>query len=75
MSGLFTVVAIDGDFTDFMSDMTMPYLRYSSLDWSEALQLCELSFHQGFQCVVIKQDDGEEVGGTGDGKKESGGKM
>ena len=60
MSGLFTVVAIDGDFTEFMSDMMMPYLRYNSLDRAEALHLCELSLNQGFQCVVIKQDDSEE---------------
>jgi len=64
MRGLFAVVAIDGEFTEFMADVTMPYLRFDALPWHEAIHLCELSFAQGFQCVLIKQDDGEDT--TGD---------
>ena len=61
MNGLFAVVAIDGDFTEFMADVTMPYLRFDALPWRDAIHLCELSFAQGFQCVIIRQSDDEEA--------------
>ena len=72
MIGLFSVVAIDGEFTDFLNDLSMPYLRYDSLTWKDAVQLCELSFAQGFQCVIWKLDDGNDTstsGGADDGEK------
>ncbi len=60
---LYTVRAIDGDFRDFVVDMTIESLRYDGLKWEEAVELCRLSFRQGFQCVIWREDGGEDAGG------------
>ena len=70
---LYTVRAIDGDFRDFVDDVTIETLKYDNLTWPEAVSLCRLSFAQGFQCIIW--ETAEDTGGADDGKKESGGKM
>ena len=59
MSGVFSLVVIDGDLTDFLNVET-PYIRYNALDWQEVTALCASAFKQGFQCAIVKQGDGGE---------------
>lgn len=68
----YELVIVDGDFRDFIYDLGQPYLHYSELTWTNAVELCRLSFEQGFQCIIWRpdqagegcEDDGEEEGGT-----------
>ena len=55
MDGLFTVIAVNGNAADILEPFT-DYLRYDGLSWSESVELCRLSFMQGFQCVIWKQE-------------------
>lgn len=57
MDGLFTVVVIDGE----ASEMCEPYtnlLRYDGLTWADSVELVRLSFAQGFQAVIWRQEGG-----------------
>ena len=56
MDGLFTVIAVNGNAADILEPFT-DSLRYDGLSWSERVELCRLSFMQGFQCVIWKQED------------------
>ena len=55
MDGLFTVIADNGNAADILEPFT-DSLRYDCLSWSESVELCRLSFMQGFQCVIWKQE-------------------
>ena len=72
---LYTVRPIDGDVFDFVEDMTTESLKYEGLKWSEAVELCRLSFMQGFRCVIWQTESGEDAGGADNAKKESGGEV
>ena len=62
MSGLFSVVAINGDWTQFLDNPALEYLRFDGLPWTRAVELLEICFEQGFSCVVMQL---EEVDGNG----------
>ncbi len=56
----FSVIPIDGQAVDLCTPYTES-LRYDGLTWSEAVELCRLSFMQGFQVVIWMVDEcGEE---------------
>ena len=59
MEGKFTVIAVDGDAAGILEPFT-DSLRYDGLSWSESVELCRLSFMQGFQCVIWKQEQGAD---------------
>ena len=75
MSELFSVLAIDGGVMEWAEDATTPYLRYDGLTWTEAVELCRISFKNGFRCVIWLADGGENTGGADDAEKESGREM
>ena len=56
MDGLFTVIAVNGNAADILEPFT-DSLRYDGHSWSESVELCRLSFMQGYQCVIWKQED------------------
>ena len=66
----FELIIIDGAFQDFVYDLGQPYLRFSDLTWTNAVDLCRLSFDQGFQCIIWRpvreerEADGEAKGST-----------
>ena len=60
-NSLFTVVAIDGQFTHAL-DPGVNMLFYGGLTWAEATELCRLSFNQGFDCVIWRIAEDEETG-------------
>ena len=66
---LYTVIPINGNFLDAI-DPSTELLRFDGLFWDEAVELCRLSFLQGFECVIWRQADTEEEdsteGGTGE---------
>lgn len=53
MEGLFTVIPVDGDATN-LSDHDTLCLLYKNLSWQEAVELCRLSFAQGYECIIWK---------------------
>lgn len=57
MTESYTVFVIEGDFRHFM-DSDCGYLKYEGLSWDEAVALCRISFRQGYQCVLIRQNQG-----------------
>lgn len=61
----YTVMPIDGSFLDVLGSGT-DSLRYDGLSWDEAVELCRLSFLQGFEVVIwrITTDGGTEECGT-----------
>ncbi len=59
MDERFDVIALDGDIFDFVEDPTTPYLKYQHLTWEEAVELCRLSFRQGFRCILWQTGDME----------------
>lgn len=72
---LYTVLPINGSFLDILDPGT-EFLRYDCLTWEEAVELCRISFLQGYQLVIWQQADTEEEdsteGGTGEcGKKQT----
>ena len=68
---LYTVRAIDGDIFEFVEDVTTESLRYERLKWSEAVELCRLSFMQGFRCVIWQTESGEDAAGGADNVEKS----
>ena len=74
MNDAYTVLAIDGSLTEWVEDITTPSLKYFDLSWDEAVELCRLSFRNGFRCVIWQQDDGV-AGGTDHATTESGAKL
>ena len=65
MEGKFTVIPIDGNAADVCDPYT-DSLRYDGLTWAEAVELCRLSFTQGFQVIVWKIDAAEDGGVHGE---------
>ena len=59
MDGLFTVIPVDGEAVN-VGDLETESLRYDGLTWDEAVELCRLSFLQGFECIIWKIEAGEE---------------
>lgn len=57
MDGFFTVIPVDGAAISAAEPMTQS-LRYDGLTWTEAVELCRLSFAQGFECIIWKQEGG-----------------
>lgn len=55
---LYTVLAVNGDFADAIIPET-DSLRYDGLSWDEAVELCRLSFMQGYECVIWRMEMGE----------------
>ena len=53
MEGLFTVIPVDGEAVN-VGDFETESLRYDGLTWDEAVELCRLSFLQGFEVIVWK---------------------
>ena len=53
---LFNVLVVSGSFLD-VSNVETDALRYEGLSFGEAVELCRLSFSQGFQCVIWRVDD------------------
>ena len=69
----FSLYIIDGDWTQWREDLLgVQSLKYKNVSWAEATKLAELSFKEGYKLVIWQMDDGEEVGGAGDGATESG---
>lgn len=61
----FTVIVVDGAAID-AADACTDSIKYSDLTWEDSVELARLSFMQGFEIIVWKQDDegGGEVVGT-----------
>ncbi len=74
MNERYDVLAIDGDVFEFVEDDSTPYLKYKHLTWEEAVELCRLSFRQGFHCVLW-HSSAEEVGGASDGETQGRGEL
>ena len=54
----YTVLPINGSFLDVL-DRGTDSLRYDDLTWSEAVELCRLSFMQGYECVIWRMSPTE----------------
>lgn len=65
MDGLFTVIPVNGA-AICAADIDTDSLRYDGLTWTEAVELCRLSFLQGFECIIFKTQTNEAEGGGGD---------
>ena len=59
----YTVIPIRGSFLDVL-DGDADSLRYDFLSWNEAVELCRLSFLQGYECVIWQQQEAEEQAGV-----------
>ena len=59
MDGKFTVIAVNGEVVDLAEPLT-DSLRFDNLSWSESVELCRLSFMQGYQCVIWMMEDGDD---------------
>ncbi len=57
----YTVLPINGSFLDVLDPGTES-LRYDDLTWDEAVELCRLSFLQGFECVIWRTTENGEAG-------------
>ena len=52
---MYSVTVINGDYLDAGSVET-DALSYNGLTFEEAVELCRLSFSQGYQCVLWRVD-------------------
>lgn len=69
MDGLFTVIVVDGDyFNAFEICSQTDSVRFDGLTWEDSMELARLSFMQGFEIVIWRQDEGE--GGTNAGSEQ-----
>ena len=64
----YSLYIINGDVFSWADDPYIPALMYRDLSWDKACELVQLSFHEGYECVLWQQNAGE-AGGTDDGKK------
>ena len=55
---MYSVTVINGNYLD-AADIETETLHYDGLSFDEAVELCRLSFSQGFQCVIWRVDDKE----------------
>lgn len=62
----YTVLPINGSFLDVLDPGTES-LRYDGLSWEEAVELCRISFNQGYECVIWRMNT---EGGEGECGKE-----
>ena len=58
MEERFNLLIIDGDVSEFM-EPTTPYLRFCNLSWEKAVEMCRLSFDEGYECVLWRIDGAE----------------
>ena len=57
----YRVLVFEGDI-DALTDVYSPALSFDGISWDEAVQLCRLSFTQGYGAVIWQH---EEVGADG----------
>jgi hypothetical protein len=69
MDELFSLFIIDGDPVQWADDPTVPYLKYQGLTWSKAVELCRLSFNEGYTAIIWKLDADKTARGEDDGKE------
>jgi len=55
MNGLFTVIVVDGSVVD-ICEVETNAVRYDGLTWDESVELARLSFKQGFEIVLWKEE-------------------
>lgn len=63
MDGQFTLIIVDGAAAD-VADIYTDSIKYSNLSWSDSVELARLSFMQGYEIIIWRQD-GEDDGGGG----------
>lgn len=56
----YTVIPIDGSFLDVLDSGT-DSIRYDGLSWDEAVELCRLSFMQGYEVVIWRITENGEA--------------
>lgn len=61
----FSLFVIDGEPVDWSNDPTVPCLRYEGLAWEEAVELCRLSFDQGYTAIIWRIDVSDAGGAEG----------
>ena len=62
----YSLYIINGDVFSWADDPYIPALMYRDLSWDKACELVQLSFCEGYECVIWQ--DGK-AGGTDGGKK------
>ena len=62
MDGQFCVIVVSGNAAD-LCDLSTESLRFDALSWEESVELARLSFLQGYEIIVWKQDDEGDGGG------------
>ena len=68
---LFSLFIIDGDPVEWANDPTCPYLKYQDLSWEKAVELCRLSFDEGYTAIIWRLDDEDKTVGGEDYVKKS----
>ena len=53
---MYSVTVINGNYLD-AADIETETLHYDGLSFDEAVELCRLSFSQGFKCVIWRVDE------------------
>ena len=66
----YALCIIDGDVFSLADDPYISSLMYRDLSWDKACELVQLSFCEGYECVIWQQNDESSVGAD-DAKKES----
>lgn len=65
MGGVYTVIVVDGAAID-AADVSTDSIKYSNLTWEDSVALARLSFLQGFEIIVWKQSEDDQVEGVGE---------
>lgn len=52
---MYSVTVINGNYLD-AADIETETLHYDGLSFDEAVELCRLSFSQGYECVIWRGD-------------------
>ena len=55
----FTLIVIDGHFADFF-DLSTDSVKFEGLTWEESVQLAKISFRNGHEVVIWKQELGAD---------------
>ena len=66
----FSLFIVDGDPVEWADDPTVPYLKYQGLTWEKAVELCRLSFDEGYTAIIWRIDSGEAAGGADSGEEQ-----
>ena len=61
---LYSLFIIDGDPVAWADDPTCPYLKYQAISWEKAVELCRLSFDEGYTAIIWRLDSGEAEDAT-----------